>query len=657
MDLNNLKSSSYNSPKYRADIDGLRALAVLAVVAFHASPMQMKGGFIGVDIFFVISGFLISSILFQNLQQNNFSFAEFYARRIKRIFPALLTVLISCFLFGWIALYGDEYQQLGKHLVGGGGFLANFLLWQESGYFDSAAESKPLLHLWSLGIEEQFYIVCPFLLWFLAKKRITPLIPLLSLLGISFFLNLKGVYQDPVAAFYSPQTRFWELLIGVLLAYCSLHDNNSKFGLKISRLVNPRYLSNMSSLIGLALIFCGFLFISATNHFPGVWALIPTIGTALIIGAGAQAWVNRHVFSNKVMVWIGLISFPLYLWHWPLLSFIHIINNGNDASRITRIFAVLCAILLAWLTYEFIEKPVRYGHHKNTRKLLFTSVLLMVTGFTMYQSGGYTFRPGSTAKQKAWTDKIQTATDYEHSEIYRHVNPNKIRDFYLFNTPNNQAEIAIIGDSHANRLYWALSSYKKIKALNVGRGTCPPLIDVEVFQKDGQSLECQPLTNNYLHYVKNDPHIKLIIINAFYNQYKQGLALKANNKPISLEDALSNTLNYLENAQKKIIVALDVPEIPGSCYQRNFPIWNSKVTPVCTVSKNEFATRNESLLKTLSLYSNISIFNPEATFCKEQCGEIDQYNYLYLRDGNHLNDFGLAKLSSALYNCVRKELG
>jgi len=221
-------TSKYLShPKYRRDIDGLRAVAVLSVVAFHAFPDWMKGGFIGVDIFFVISGFLISTIIFENLDRGTFTFFEFYARRIKRIFPALLLVLIASFVFGWFALLADEYKQLGKHIAAGAGFVSNLVLWSEAGYFDNSAETKPLLHLWSLGIEEQFYIVWPFFLWFAWKKKFNLLTLTVILTLISFTLNLKGISENSVAIFYSPQTRFWELLSGSILAWFAIYKKNA----------------------------------------------------------------------------------------------------------------------------------------------------------------------------------------------------------------------------------------------------------------------------------------------------------------------------------------------------------------------------------------------------------------------------------------------
>src|SRR6516165_2306372 len=215
-------SDSLTRPKYRADIDGLRAVAVLAVVGFHAFPAWLKGGFVGVDLFFVISGFLISTIIFENLNSKTFSFLEFYIRRVRRIFPALLIVLSASLAFGTVTLLADEYQQLARHISAGAGFVSNYVLWGESGYFDNTADTKILIHLWSLGIEEQFYIVWPLLLWAAWTRRMNLLLVTGAVAAVSFAWNLWEVRSDPIATFYSPQTRFWELQIGSMLAYLSL---------------------------------------------------------------------------------------------------------------------------------------------------------------------------------------------------------------------------------------------------------------------------------------------------------------------------------------------------------------------------------------------------------------------------------------------------
>ena len=366
-------SDRLTHPKYRADIDGLRAIAVLSVIGFHAFPFQIHGGFIGVDIFFVISGYLISTIIFENLGRHSFSFSEFYIRRINRIFPALLLVLISSLAFGWFTLLADEYEQLGKHVAAGAGFISNLLLWNESGYFDNAAETKPLLHLWSLGIEEQFYLVWPLILYATYKLRLNLLTIAIVVGGISFSMNIYNVAADTVATFYSPQTRFWELMAGSVLAYMTLH--RQAIFPTLEKRLNP-WLGNVlhvqtykahesllhivQSGLGAALIATAIFVINKGREFPGWWAVLPTIGTVLIISAGPGSWLNRTILSSRTLVWFGLISYPLYLWHWPLLAFTRIVEGGMPFAWI-RIVAVLIAVVLAWLTYRLIEKPIRFG--------------------------------------------------------------------------------------------------------------------------------------------------------------------------------------------------------------------------------------------------------------------------------------------------------
>ena len=374
-------------PKYRADIDGLRAIAVLSVLIFHAFPEWLSGGFVGVDVFFIISGYLISTIIFQNIDEKHFSFLEFYSRRINRIFPALFIVLLFSYAFGWLNLLADDFAQLGKHIAGGAGFISNLVLWNESGYFDKAAELKPLLHLWSLGIEEQFYFVWPLFIWWIARwpKKVLPAIAIIGL--ISFALNGMNINANPVATFYSPQTRFWELLIGAVLAYGTVHHS------VVLQKIKPALRSAFSAL-GLALILLAALILNQKSAFPGWWALMPTLGAAFIIGSGATAWCNKHILSNKVLVWFGLISFPLYLWHWPLLAFARL-QEGETPSVFMRAALVLISITLAWLTYRFVERPIRFNTSYRTHKniaLIFLMILIGYLGYNCFDRKGIAFR-------------------------------------------------------------------------------------------------------------------------------------------------------------------------------------------------------------------------------------------------------------------------
>ena len=377
-------------PKYRPDIDGLRAVAVLSVVIYHASPYTLKGGFAGVDVFFVISGFLISTIIFENLHRASFSFGEFYARRVRRIFPALFAVLVACYAAGWYVLLADEFSQLGKHIVAGAGFVSNVVLWRESGYFDTIAETKPLLHLWSLGVEEQFYIAWPLLLWVVWKRRLGFIATALIIALASFVMNVMNVRLHQAATFYLPMTRLWELLTGSVLAWIVLNrqgvrlETGNRFGEWLGSLVETKtrwldhpVVTNLMSCAGAALLAYGFWRMNKGVAFPGKWALLPVVGTALVMFAGPRALINRWVLSNRVAVWFGVISYPLYLWHWPLLSFARIVEGGTPALN-TRRLCVVAAVALAWLTYRLIERPIRFGGHSRVKVAAMATLMTLM---------------------------------------------------------------------------------------------------------------------------------------------------------------------------------------------------------------------------------------------------------------------------------------
>ncbi len=378
--------SNSSHVEYRRDIDGLRAVAVLAVVIFHAFPQILPGGFVGVDVFFVISGYLISAILLSDLQRGRFTYREFYARRMRRIFPALALVLAACLVFGWLVLLDAEYTQLGGHAAAGAGFIANLALWRESSYFDTAAELKPLLHLWSLGIEEQFYFVWPFALALAWRRRWTGAV-LAAVTLSSFALGWWWSRRFPVGAFYLPVPRFWELALGGLLAWHSKaygreppSDTRSIEKCAGWRARFPVAM-NLLSVAGLLLLLLSMTCFDKTTRFPGVRAMVPTLGTVLVILAGERAWPNRMILSQPWMVFIGLISYPLYLWHWPLLVFGRVLWSEIPPVAV-RMMLVLLSVVLASATYACLEKPVRrMAESHNPRR---ASLLVALASFMAF---------------------------------------------------------------------------------------------------------------------------------------------------------------------------------------------------------------------------------------------------------------------------------
>lgn len=452
--------------KYRADIDGLRAVAILVVILFHAFPEVLPGGFIGVDIFFVISGFLISTIIFSSLEKDCFSFGEFYLRRIRRLFPALIVVLIACLIFGWVVLFPDEYGQLGKHTAAAVAFLQNIVLLRESGYFDSTALTKPLLHFWSLAVEEQFYICWPLLLVLVYQRnwrfsRLTVVIAALSF-AVNIYLLSSG---RPLSAFYFPFSRFWELMAGGLLASVLLH--------------RPQLIEkypNVQSLLGFTLLGSGLFFLNKEKNFPGFWALLPATGTFFILSAGSAAWLNHKLLANKCMVGIGLISYPLYLWHWPLLSFLFILEGKTSVGL--RLAAISSAAVLAWLTFAWVEKPLRtVKKFKNNAIPLTTSMLVIfVAAVLSYKTDIFQKHNEQTA-YIAWFDnslpkwnyhtrekllkKYRADCDFYNLDEYRSghatmIPRTGISKHCSTRNPAFSRAVLLWGDSHVQQLYYGL---------------------------------------------------------------------------------------------------------------------------------------------------------------------------------------------------------
>ncbi|OQR90165.1 acyltransferase, partial [Achlya hypogyna] len=378
---------------YRPDVDGLRTLAVVPVVVFHAYPDLLPGGFIGVDVFFVISGFLISGILFKEFERGKFTYAGFYQRRIRRIFPTLILVLGVTFWLGYLYLMAPKLKAMAATMLAGTLFSANLqVLTLEHSYFDLDVKTNPLLHLWSLGVEEQFYIFWPFLASIITKMSYKKAVALqLVVLATSFLINVSflGFHGNDKMSFYMPLSRFWQMAMGGLLVYVSkesLREVKYKCGeggTEIECEALPSgwridVVENVVSATGLLLILLGFGCVNEARSFPGFWALLPTIGATLLIAAGPNAVFNYYVLSNRAVVYIGKISYCLYLWHWPLLVFA--IERFPDVEvrpfYLQPYAMVVASIFLSVLTYEDVEGRLRRHKSKLVTPIL---VLCMVT--------------------------------------------------------------------------------------------------------------------------------------------------------------------------------------------------------------------------------------------------------------------------------------
>ena len=368
---------------YRPDIEGLRGLAVGLVVAYHAFPKFRTGGFVGVDVFFVISGYLITLLVLSGLQTGTFSLIEFYRRRVRRIVPALLVVVTACCIFGWLLLLPSELRSLGSSITWCSLFVANLFFALTAGYFEPVAESNPLLHLWSLGVEEQFYLVWPVLLTLTVKRGVMMRV-LGTVIAASLGMSIWSAWMGPSPHFYNPASRAWELAVGGMLAAWQLGTPRRPAADDSSSRPQRWLGAHAISLVGLALIIVGGVCWTVDKRIPGIWSVIPTAGALLLIAAGPRAAGNRWFLASRPMTFIGRISYPLYLWHWPLFSFTRIVL-GHPAQPAMAAGAIVIALAAAYATYRLVEVPIRYGGlgRKAVPALLAGLALLAAAGVAL----------------------------------------------------------------------------------------------------------------------------------------------------------------------------------------------------------------------------------------------------------------------------------
>jgi peptidoglycan/LPS O-acetylase OafA/YrhL len=586
------------------------------------------------------------------MERTSFRFTQFYIRRIRRIFPALIVVLIGCLVAGWLVLFSIEYMALGKHIVGSAVFVSNFVLWRETGYFDKAAATKPLLHIWSLGIEEQFYIIWPLLLYLTRKRRAATLMLLLLLLVISFTLNVRSVHADPAADFYSPLTRFWELMAGAVLAYSSLYRERlpgvfrklprpalQTFDASAAPVSKAR---NVTALTGLLLIVGAVLTIDETREFPGWWALLPVIGTYLLIASGPLTWINNKLLASRGLVAIGLISYPLYLWHWPLLSFIRIID-GQKPSWETATLAILFSFALAWLTYLVVERPLRFGKSAPIKAAILFVAMGMTgsAGYLIYANNGFAFRNASAE------DVVAAAHDYEISEGLALGNP-------------DADETVMVGDSTMGQYIPRVRRLIEQHAIDLDsnrvifnlEAACPPIPDIA-----GERVPaCAPFVDKVLPTLDGDK-VKTVAFAAWWTpEFMDAMYyLRSDPSKVFLRDseaaqdrALSKfaaLISHLVHAGKRVFVLLETPS--GNIYdpEASMPTgWRRllvrpKIPDSPTRSNMEkFVGKTDEKVRSVAEIAGARVIRPMDYLCnKDVCpivgedGHFMYFNYGHLR--------------------------
>jgi peptidoglycan/LPS O-acetylase OafA/YrhL len=592
--------SSSVSPhlKYRADIDGLRAVAVIAVVLYHAFPNLVPGGFVGVDTFFVISGYLITGIIISGLDgPAGFSFADFYARRVRRIFPALILVLAATLAAGVIMFLPSELISLAKNTVASALFGANFMLLSETGYFDLAAHLKPLLHLWSLGIEEQFYLAWPLALWLTPRKWRGTMIAVV--ITASFVLNVALIRLHPQATFYLPFTRAWELMAGALLVSVTFKHGRLK------------------EIVGALGVICGTTFFTYSGRtiFPGWAALLPVLGAGLTI-LGQGSFFSRIVLAHPLAAAIGRISYPLYLWHWPLLVFprtylFRPLTTGESLA------AIAAATALAWLTYQFIERPIRSGRMGGARTVL--AGMAAVAGAAVI---AFWVPPQLPKDVAVLVDVHAGAPEWR---IGRCMLNEGDKDFAPDCVEHKRPLIALLGDSTAGALMPGLRHLQSRAQFGIAQFTvssCQPLLAAGAF---GMTDACLGRNREVLDLLA-DVHPDVVMLHAVW--------------VVSGPDELRPSIEALKALGVKHIIILGrVPAwsdgLPGAvaAYYRRTRSLMPERTSLFVDEENE-------ILKGFSEAAGVEYISARKAFCDET-GCLDRIgNHLLVSDGLHLTPIG-----------------
>lgn len=648
--------------QYRPAIDGLRGVAVLAVLGFHAFPETVTGGYVGVDVFFVISGFLITGIIARQLLHADFSFADFYWRRVRRLFPALVLVLATTLALGWFLLLPNEFKQLGKHATAAAAFLANFALWRESGYFDTAAEFKPLLHLWSLGIEEQFYLLWPAALVVLWKRKMALLVILSMLVLASFALSVYMARTAPIANFFWPVSRFWELGAGCLLALLMERPARAAASAESGdrRFLDIGY--NILPLAGLALIVASITTFDTTTPFPGWPALLPVVGTLFILATPAEAWIQRNVLGSRLMVWFGLISYALYLWHWPLLSFLNILEAGLPPVAV-RWVASASSILLAWLTYRYIELPVR--RHKERRfnvRLAAAAAVAGVAGLIVYATGGVAQRFDADIQALHHGPRLDKLC---HARFGAAAPIN-----YCRTTSEQPPSILFVGDSRAHAIYEVsaplLASEHAVMLL--GRGGCPPVMNVRVTGYDPNEEECQQIWRTFVDYAqRTKPKVIVVVGNGSFLISDPKIRLSrdgaaAESKEAIFEYGVHTLLSELTKFSRVIYLG-EIPaySTPPACFLRTFRLPSTRCYPERDREQVELAMApyNRVLDRVQVAFPEVQLVDAIAVLCAANvCSQRPPGKPILYSDAVHLSPAGARLLveSTRLTSLISRDL-
>jgi len=659
--------------KYRREIDGLRAVAVIPVVLFHAGFKAFSGGFVGVDIFFVISGYLITSVILHEKLSGKFTLRGFYERRARRILPALFLVVALCIPFAWMWMWRSQAKEFGDSVIAVATFVSNILFWQQRDYFDTAGELKPLLHTWSLAVEEQYYLLFPIFLSVLLRFGKKIALPVVILTGVaSFSAAWSMTVGGPAAAFFLLPTRAWEILIGASIALTAK---------PASEVIEGRsMLAEVCSVVGLILIGISIYLLDSSTPFPGLWALLPTAGTALIIVYASEQNFLGRVLGSRVLVGIGLLSYSAYLWHQPLLAFARLRAVSEPSAYI---LAVLClAVLpLSFLSWKYVEVPLR-DRRRLSRKQIFAfavlgSICLIGLGLVTRNTPGLARQLTPNVEWEDLGAKIDTVGEVcrlQAAEAYAGI------DTCTFGDAGSGHVAVLYGDSHARAIAPELDGVFKeqhIKGVRLSADSCfavPELFETRA-ASEKNIRECQTAYANALSYVR-DNATDVIVASRWtfflypvpgevdelnFDDQEGGIERNSLQKMVALtstgaldvgaaakQAAVEHLLRDLSGLKKNLIVIAPVPEVGWDIAKLNWSYFhaNHELLPAISTRYDVYKTRNRLILSIFDRYRSdpdIHFVWPDRIFCdtfiKDRCAaQFGTVPFYY--DDDHLSDAG-----------------
>jgi peptidoglycan/LPS O-acetylase OafA/YrhL len=639
---------------YRPEVDGLRAVAILPVVFFHYGVPGFRGGFVGVDVFFVISGYLIASLIQDEIDRGAFSLAHFYARRVRRIFPALFAMLAIVSVAAFIFFFPVDLVRYAQSLFATALFGANFEFWREAGYFDAFADQKPLLHLWSIAVEEQFYLLFPALL--LALRRTPPRWRMGVIAGVlvaSLALSVWGVAAAKIATFYLLPARAWELMLGALLALGALPRPKTRFA------------AELLAALGLILIFAAVFLFTPQTPFPGPAALLPCIGAALVIHA-AQPGRNfaGELLASRPFVFVGLISYSLYLWHWPVLVFATYIDF-REPSGISSVVLIALSFVLAMVSWRYVEQPFRSARFRMRLRTAFGAAACAMA-LTAGSATVTASTDGLPERLRPGLQRILAEQDDHEPRIENCFfrTAQDVRDHRLcrIGAKDAQPSFLLWGDSHADAILPAVSKAAARAGrtgIFAGGEACPPLLGVTTPMPGCRAF------NDAVAALARDPNITEVILEARWAKYAEGSTYgqEPNGHITLLDDSsrtrsesdnhavflrgLTRTLGELANLHKNVIIVASIPEIgwpvPAVLARHALAEDSQSVAP----RLEDYLYRQSFVLEAFGQVQEkfgATILYPHLSLCATGTCEVERKGIPLYRDEHHLSVFGARQL-------------